>query len=265
MKGYASWLGGGTNPAGKELVSKWSVGVLAATVLFIGIAKSALAVEAPKVVLPIVVFDYAHLSPSMLAKAEGEAGKILSQAGLQVVWMNCLQAQSTERPNARCEGEPAADSLVLRLLPKSSPADVHDSVFGFAVAPILASVYVSGAAKLARSDGAEFELPVILGCAIAHEIGHLLLGAQSHASSGIMQGLWGRNQIRQAMTGRLLFRGEESIRIQREAESRMRSVQKRNAETDHVNETSVGVGRNGDSWRPAADSTQAQTSIMREQ
>ena len=96
--------------------------------------------------------------------------------------------KSAEGPNARCAEEPAADSLVLRLLPKSSSGDVNDSVFGFAVSPILTSVYVEGAAKLADSDGAEFELPVILGCAIAHEIGRLLLGAQNHASSGIMQG-----------------------------------------------------------------------------
>lgn len=246
MKNHARRLRGEANSGWKEVVGKWVLRVLAATVLVVGIAKSAQAHEAPKAILSILVSDYAHLSPFTLAKTEGEAGKILGQAGLQVVWVNCPQTQPAERPNARCEGEPAADSLVLRMLPKSSSADIPDSEFGFAVAPILASVYVEGAAKLADSDGAEFELPVILGCTIAHEIGHLLLGAQSHASSGIMQAQWGRNQIRQAMTGRLLFRGEESILIQREAETRMRSVQKRNAETVHVDETSVAAGRNGD-------------------
>jgi hypothetical protein len=30
-------------------------------------------------------------------------------------------------------------------------------------------------------------LPMILGCAIAHEGGHLLLGAHSHSSEGVMQ------------------------------------------------------------------------------
>jgi hypothetical protein len=43
-------------------------------------------------------------------------------------------------------------------------------------------------------------IPIILGCDIAHEIGHLLLGSESHSASGIMQGHWERGQIRQAVT-----------------------------------------------------------------
>jgi hypothetical protein len=48
-------------------------------------------------------------------------------------------------------------------------------------------------------------LRIILGCAIAHELGHLLLGTNSHSGKGIMQRQWESNQFRQLMTGSLLF------------------------------------------------------------
>ena len=39
------------------------------------------------------------------------------------------------------------------------------------------------------------EIPIILGCVITHEVGHLLLGSNSHSGSEIMQGQWERGQI----------------------------------------------------------------------
>ncbi len=68
--------------------------------------------------------------------------------------------------------------------------------------------------KLAVLDNAEFEVPIILGCVIAHEVGHLLLGSNSHSGSGIMQGHWERGQIRKAMTGNLPFTPEQVKPIQ---------------------------------------------------
>ena len=68
--------------------------------------------------------------------------------------------------------------------------------------------------KIAVLDNAEFEVPIILGCVIAHEVGHLLLGSSSHSGSGIMQGHWKRGQIRKAMTGNLPFTPEQVKLIQ---------------------------------------------------
>ena len=60
-------------------------------------------------------------------------------------------------------------------------------------------------------DAAEFEVPILLGCVIAHEIGHLLLGLNSHSGSGIMQRRWERKQITQVMTGTPLFTHEAKL------------------------------------------------------
>jgi hypothetical protein len=112
---------------------------------------------------------------------------------------------------------------VLRVVSESTKNKFQDTVFGFAVQPVLATVYYVYPVRLARSDDAELELPVILGCVIAHEIGHLLLGPDSHSESGIMQPRWERKQMRQALTGTLLFTPVQAKHIQAEARMRMSS------------------------------------------
>jgi hypothetical protein len=76
--------------------------------------------------------------------------------------------------------------------------------------------------RVGKSDNASFEVPIILGSVMAHEIGHLLLGLNSHSGSGVMQPRWERKQVRQAMMGTLLFTPEQSQLIQVEAHTRMR-------------------------------------------
>jgi hypothetical protein len=83
------------------------------------------------------------------------------------------------------------------------------------------SLLGTDAVRRAKSDGAEFDIPIILGCVIAHEIGHLLLGSNSHSGLGVMQRRWERKQFRQAMTGILLFTPEQAKRLQAEAQTRM--------------------------------------------
>jgi hypothetical protein len=111
--------------------------------------------------------------------------------------------------------------IVLRVLSEPTKNRFQDTVFGIAVVPILASVYYDYALRTAERDNAAFEAPIILGCVIAHEIGHLLLGTNSHSGSGVMQQRWERRQIRQAMTGTLLFTPKQAKLIQAEMQKRM--------------------------------------------
>jgi hypothetical protein len=170
----------------------------------------------------IRVNNYTQASPAVLAGAEREAARILGKAGLQTVWLDCPAGHSTADRQDPCREPLEATDIALRVLSESSQNKFQDTAFGFAVVPVLASVYYDYVAHLARSDNAEFEIPIILGCVIAHEIGHLLLGSNSHSVSGIMQGHWERGQIRQAMTGTLLFTQEQARLIRAETQKRMR-------------------------------------------
>jgi hypothetical protein len=171
------------------------------------------------------VNNYTQASPTILAGAEREAGRILDRAGLRTVWLDCPAGPSIADPQDPCRKALEATDIVLRVLSESTQNKFQDTVFGFAVVPVLASVYYDYAVHLARSDNAKFEVPIILGCVIAHEVGHLLLGSNSHSGSGIMQGHWERGQIRKAMTGNLLFTPEQMKLIQASTFARTRQAE----------------------------------------
>jgi hypothetical protein len=167
------------------------------------------------------ITNYTEATPATISRAEREAGRILGEAGLNVVWIDCPLGRSAVIATDPCQQPLEPTDIVLRVLPEHARGGVQDGAFGFAVLPVLASVYYEHAVRLARFDGAEFETPIILGFVMAHEVGHLLLGSNSHSDTGIMQGQWERKQVRQLMKGDLHFTGQQSKLIQAEVQTRM--------------------------------------------
>lgn len=171
----------------------------------------------------VYVDNYSQASPAILGGAEREAARILGKAGLRTVWLDCpATGHSTAVSQDPCQESLEVSDIVLRVLSEPIRNRFQDTVFGFAVVPAVASVYYDYALRRAKSDDAEFEVPIILGCVIAHEVGHLLLGSNSHSGSGIMQRRWERKEMRHAMTGTLLFTHEQAKLIQAETSTRMR-------------------------------------------
>lgn len=171
----------------------------------------------------VQVDNYTQASQDILARAEREASRILGEAGLTVIWSNCSTGHSLEAPPDPCKEEvPEAANICLRVLSTPPRNTFGDNVFGVAIHPILATVYYDFVLRLAKIDNADFELPIILGTVVAHEIGHLLLDSNSHSAIGIMQPQWGPESIRQAMIGNLVFTHEQAKLIQLEAQKRMR-------------------------------------------
>lgn len=169
----------------------------------------------------ILVFNYSQASVSTIRLAEAEAGRVLGRAGFSAAWLNC-PAPPSSSPQAVCEKEQTPGEIRVRILSGHASNRFQDSVFGFAIAPVFASVYYESALRLARIDNAEFEAPLILGCVIAHEIGHLLLGPNKHSAVGIMQPQWESTQVLQIMQGALVFTEEQSSLIRGEVQRRMK-------------------------------------------
>jgi hypothetical protein len=176
----------------------------------------------PTPTITVQIYNYSQASPVVLAGAEREAGRILSKAGLQAVWLECPVGPTTISPQGPCQKALEVSDIRLRVLAEPIQNKFQDTVFGFAVHPVLASVYYEYAIRRAKRDDAEFEVQIILGCAIAHELGHLLLGSNSHSGAGIMQPRWDPNQVRHLMMGTLLFTTEQSKLMQAQARTRMR-------------------------------------------
>jgi hypothetical protein len=176
----------------------------------------------PSPTIRVHVFNYTNATPATVAQAEREAGRILKRAGLNMDWLNCPVGQVAVDPADSCQLLSPADILI-RVLSDHHLHGVQDDVFGFAVPPTLANAYYEQAVRLATIDGAAYEVPLILGSVMAHEIGHLLLGAGSHSTFGIMQGHWERKQIQLLMRGRLGFTAQQSKLMRSEGDRRLMS------------------------------------------
>lgn len=59
----------------------------------------------------------------------------------------------------------------------------------------------------------EVDLGTMLGHVIAHEIGHLLMPANAHSPTGVMQPYWDRALVRDASQGTLTFTAAQAARI----------------------------------------------------
>jgi hypothetical protein len=136
-----------------------------------------------------------------LAVAREHAQAILQEAGVNVVWIDCWAGGRREAVDTvdRCQ-EPVGSAIVLRLQ-KTRETDRSRFVsMGFSLvgirdaAPFLATVYVDRAESVAR--GAGIDPRRVLGLAIAHEVGHVLLNSNSHAPSGLMRADWSRTELR---------------------------------------------------------------------
>jgi hypothetical protein len=168
--------------------------------------------------IKILVYNIAQAPHAAVAQAETEAGRILGEAGLRAVWIDCLDRHSADARTGLCGKAREPVDVVLRFLPGQTRGGAQDNLFGVAFLPTLASVYYEYAVRLAGSDN---EVPIILACAIAHEVGHLLLGPSSHSAGGIMLGEWGPKELQLALMGRLLFASQQAKLIQAEARRRM--------------------------------------------
>jgi hypothetical protein len=71
--------------------------------------------------------------------------------------------------------------------------------------------FYEGVALLEERKGAE--VSALLGAAIAHELGHLLLGKDSHAAAGLMRLVWTAGELAAASKGRLTFTEEQGRRL----------------------------------------------------
>lgn len=174
--------------------------------------------KSPSPLMTLLVYNKAQAPAATIAQAEREAGRILGEAGVRAVWLDCLDRHAAADPHGLCSKARGPADLVLRVLPGRNPHRSQDTLFGISFLPTLASVYYEYAQRLATSDK---EVPTILGCAIAHEIGHLLLGPNSHSAGGIMHGEWGPAEIRLALMGELRFTSQQSKLIRAEARRRL--------------------------------------------
>ena len=147
--------------------------------------------------LLIVVRLYATRDvPAASPQALSVAATILEDAGVQVTWTSCGSERHSEPV---CESLLTSTDLLLRMIRSTDDSNRHWLALGFSLIDrqqhtgVLATVYVDQVASLARESGVDGSL--LLGRAIAHEIGHLLIGTNQHSIKGVMRARWTRQDL----------------------------------------------------------------------
>jgi hypothetical protein len=165
----------------------------------------------------VSLFNDAHVPPDVLDAAEVRTTRILHRAGIDITWINCsssgggIPPADPESPPTICSAISYPRHLSVRIvaLPRAASEDTFGQSFqdesgtGCYSDVYFSRVQLSTARNLL--GGAE-----ILGYVMAHEIGHLLLGVNSHSMAGVMRAHWQPDDLRRAAKGDLLFTPEQA-------------------------------------------------------
>ena len=176
--------------------------------------------------ITVRLFNWAHVDPEMLSAAEDEASRIFRGARVGITWLNC--PPSTSRPDQApiCAQPCPWGQFVLRIV-SDVPPGFEKAWLGVAFneTGIYASIFYNRVDEVAKEGVATHSQ--ILGHAMAHELGHLLLDLRGHSHFGIMRERWNTQDLRSAAMGALLFTSTERALIRRSLMRRMRSESSR--------------------------------------
>ena len=169
--------------------------------------------------IAIRIHNYARVKPSILNQATKVASEIFRDAGVDPIWVECSIGQRF-LPDSVCTNPLTPLDLVLSLLPRSRNQNFHfrDEVLGMAMETTaqdfgsFASVFYDSVEICAAHRNVD--LSHLLGHVIAHELGHLLLGADSHSCRGVMRASWSGRELIAVNQGILSFSASEEQRLQ---------------------------------------------------
>jgi hypothetical protein len=168
----------------------------------------------PNLRTTVRVYNLAKVPQPVLAQAETEANRIFREAGLNMEWVECP-----------CSQNAGPTELMLRIIPRlfgSMKASFRDDDLGFAPSSedggVLATIFFHRIEAISKGGSAA----PILGNAIAHELGHLLLGPKAHSPTGIMTPHWSRDFLKLARRDFLHFTPDQAERLRAQVSTLMK-------------------------------------------
>ena len=168
--------------------------------------------------LVLRVFDRSGDSAANRQEAIGAADAILRQADISATWVDCSR-DSTLASHPLCSAPLRSGELAIRITPGPSEIGTSEQrALGYSlvepeVGGTLATVFSDRVAWLASSSGVEYT--PLLGRAVAHEIGHLLIGTNEHSPSGLMRARWTSAELARNERRDWLFTTDDHERLRR--------------------------------------------------
>ena len=208
-----------------------SIAVRVSTAITIGFAMVSLtattcSAETRRVV--VRVYETGIGDVALRTAAIQTAASIVEMAGVFVEWYDCTD--NGRRPV--CQDARRSGNFIARLMPTLTPSAPlrklsiealgaqgdAEPPLGFAVvdpdtrAGKMATVFHDQVQAVARRTGvARSEL---LGRALAHEVGHLLLGVRGHSRSGIMRAVWTDEELTRDRSDDWVFASADRQKLQ---------------------------------------------------
>lgn len=176
--------------------------------------------------ITVRLYNYAGAADNILSGAQQQATRILLESGVRLRWLPCTVDEQGVAEDPRCyqaQG-PAAISLLVCPSQMTPKEGLPPGIFGFSLMPeqgpaMSARVYFHRLEELA--NGPRLRKGPLLGSMMAHEIGHLLLGINSHSGQGIMSIPWDLRELHKADLGQLGFTAKEAAAMRSETLRRL--------------------------------------------
>lgn len=167
--------------------------------------------------LPVKLFNDAAVGNDVLHPAKEEAAWLLKSICVDVTWVPCaVVSLSNLTP---CEAPIRA--IELHILPSPGTNDFSEDTLGIAMPHFRsgdhAGVFLSRVRQTADKNVGIIGVPALLGCVMAHEIGHLLLQSKVHSSEGLMRADFRPADLKRAGQRQLKFTLKQGEAIHRNA------------------------------------------------
>jgi hypothetical protein len=178
------------------MVARKGFGCLA-LLLLTGWTEEAWCQERLAPVVSVRIYNHASVAPDVLNRARDTVARIFHDGGIQVTWLE----PSSEQP---------ASQFAVRVI-------VRLNADGFrggsrVMGTTLGDEYEMGRAAYVFKDRVlqiahkrQQDVALVLGYAIAHEMGHVLLPRPAHTEEGIMRAEWNGDDLRHIASDALRF------------------------------------------------------------
>ena len=151
--------------------------------------------------IAVTAYNHAAVAADVFGAAKSTLDRIFAAAGVALVWVD--SAAETPPDRVRLVVRRRAEDPALRTMGQAIVE--RNSCGGIA--------FVFYAVVLDQARRAERDVSAVLGYAMAHELGHLLLPAPAHTHRGVMRPEWDGDDLRHVGDGSLAFSPEQSRAI----------------------------------------------------
>ena len=172
------------------------------------------------ITLAIRLYDNAGLDEADRTAAIATAAEILLASNVPTSWPQCGTPAPRPAGAAPCDRPMGPGEVAVRIVRGNRDAIVNgDLALGYSLIDprmrggVLATIYLDRAEWIAADAGVPASL--VVGRAIAHEVGHLLLGTREHSATGLMRAIWLRQTFEQNRPDDWLFTFAERAAMER--------------------------------------------------